>query len=475
MTPSLEPSVTPSSSPSATPSQSPSTTPSLNRSETPSSNPSSQPSEQPSSTPSTSPSLAPPTTISSVPSATPSESPTITPSSSPSESPSIDNVSAQPSEQPSTMPSESPSTNNVSAQPSEQPSTMPSESPSTNNASSQPSERPSTVPSESPSATPNPTAPRRGTVTEDDPFVFTSTFTVSDTCGTSSGVEDLRVEICLVTDVSGSFRDDLPNLQSSANAIFNAVNGAVAEARFGVATFSDYPVAPYGEPGIDIPYTLESPLSPDRDDFVNAINGLTIRRGADLPESQYDAIVGGVQGLTNDFVDAPSCGWSEDSLYTRILMLATDARFHTPADGGPHENNFTSTVAAMNAIGARFVGLIAPGGGPEPAALAAATGGAVVPLNADSSDIIDAIVGGIEELPCRVRARAVGCEPLRVSFSPPRQTVGPGETVSVTTTLSIRNAEPYIGDTITCQIEFIANGEVVLSEGVTVTIVEPSE
>ncbi|KAL7576990.1 hypothetical protein ACA910_006742 [Epithemia clementina (nom. ined.)] len=315
----------------------------------------------------------------------------------------------------------------------------------------------------------------RNTVAEGDPFVFTSTFTVSDTCGTASGVEDLMVEICLVIDVSASFEDDLPNLQSSANAIFNAVNGAVAEARFGVATFSDYPVRRYGIPRIDIPYTLESPLSLDRDDFVNAINGLTIRSGDDIPESQYDAIVGGVQGLTNDFVDAPSCGWSEDSFYNPILMLATDARFHTPADGGPHQNNFTSTVTAMNAIGARFVGLIAPGGEGEPAALAAATGGIVVPLNEDSSDIVDAIIGAIEDLPCRVRARAVGCEPLRVTFTPPSQIIGSGETVSVTTTLSIRNAEPFIGDTINCQIEFIANGEIVFIEGVTVTIVEPSE
>jgi len=54
-----------------------------------------------------------------------------------------------------------------------------------------------------------------------------------------------RVQVCLVTDTTGSYRDDIDNLNEQIGSIVSIVSDAES-AQFGLATFEDYPVSPYG-------------------------------------------------------------------------------------------------------------------------------------------------------------------------------------------------------------------------------------
>ena len=59
------------------------------------------------------------------------------------------------------------------------------------------------------------------------------------------------VDVCLLEDLTGSFLDDIGNLQApgTAGAIFDAVTAASPGAQFAVAGFQDYPVDPFGIAG----------------------------------------------------------------------------------------------------------------------------------------------------------------------------------------------------------------------------------
>ena len=301
-------------------------------------------------------------------------------------------------------------------------------------------------------------------------FQFTTVVTVSPTCGTPKGLEESLYEICLVQDASGSFLDDAPNLVATDEVIYNEVTSAVLGARFGVAAFIDY--AGFGGSLGDFPYRLYSSMSSSLDDWTNGVESIEIMGGSDGPESQYDGIVGAAEGLSNDFVDQPDCGWSDDFTTNRVMIVTTDASFHVPSDGTPYENDFDSTVAVLNRERIRVIGLKAPGASDELDALAAATDGVVLPLTSDGSNIAEAILGGLTSLGCTVVPLSDGCEPLTVSFDPASASVDPGGSVSITTTISLPEGDrsSLIGTTIECDIIFTANGEVRSTRPVSILI-----
>ena len=56
------------------------------------------------------------------------------------------------------------------------------------------------------------------------------------------------VDICLLEDETGSFWDDISNLQggTTASDIYDNIIAESPGAQFAVAGFRDYPVSPYG-------------------------------------------------------------------------------------------------------------------------------------------------------------------------------------------------------------------------------------
>ena len=98
------------------------------------------------------------------------------------------------------------------------------------------------------------------------------------------------VDICLLEDETGSFFDDIANLNTAASGIYDDVVAASPDAQFAVAGFRDYPVGPFGSPG-DWVYRLVSSMNPAKAAWLAGIAALTAGGGADGPEAQYDAIV----------------------------------------------------------------------------------------------------------------------------------------------------------------------------------------
>jgi hypothetical protein len=219
------------------------------------------------------------------------------------------------------------------------------------------------------------------------------------------------VDICLLEDETGSFDDDIDYLQAGTTAedLYNTIVGTSPDAQFAVAGFRDYDVAPYGSPG-DWVYRLLSSMSPFLTDWLDGIGDLTAGGGNDVPEAQYDAIVAAADPSES------GCGWREG--VQRVLVVATDAPFHTPADGGPHVNDHDSTLAALQAESIIVIGLKAGDAGGELDALAAATGGSVQPLSDDGANIATAILNALAELTTDVWW-TVECDAgLNVSLTP---------------------------------------------------------
>jgi hypothetical protein len=107
--------------------------------------------------------------------------------------------------------------------------------------------------------------------------------------------------------------------------------------RFGVATFSDYPVSPYGDSG-DLPFRGVQQLTDDTLSFESALSGLTSTRGGDpgtsAMEALWDLTGGAPHPLASPFAcssgSTPGGCWSPSS--QKAIVLVTSR----PAHNAPH-------------------------------------------------------------------------------------------------------------------------------------------
>ncbi len=268
------------------------------------------------------------------------------------------------------------------------------------------------------------------------------------------------VDICLLEDETGSFNDDIANLQggTTASDLYDAIVAASPDAQFAVAGFRDYPESPYGNTG-DWVYRLLSPMNDAKAAWLAGIGALTAGGGADLPEAQYDAIVAatGPGTFADPTLDTQgNCGWRDPSGGAqRVLVVATDATFHTP--DGTHVNDAASTITALTAQNIIVVGLKAPGAGAELDGLAAATGGSTQALSSDGANIAAGILAGLAAVEVEVSMESTCEPPISTSFSPNPQTVTSGDTATFTETISVAADAP--GGTYTCRDVARINGE----------------
>ena len=111
------------------------------------------------------------------------------------------------------------------------------------------------------------------------------------------------VDVVFAVDISGSYVDDLPNIKAQMPAIVTKLRSAFINIRFGLASFKDFPFAPFGGSG-DFAYLRNLALTTDSAAFLTAVNGLTAAGGGDTPESQYETIyqilTGAGRDLNND-------------------------------------------------------------------------------------------------------------------------------------------------------------------------------
>ncbi|MCC5607327.1 hypothetical protein LC612_11135 [Nostoc sp. CHAB 5834] len=145
-------------------------------------------------------------------------------------------------------------------------------------------------------------------------------------------------DIVLLQDLSGSFGDDLPRLREIIGPLVDNLQNSIlerifgADPFFGVSSFVDKPVDPFGTSG-DYVYRQDLALTRDSNSVVSTVNSSTfsIKNGVDESEAQLEALL----QLTFD----PNYR----SGSTRIALIVTDAPFHLAPDGVTQQTGSTIT------------------------------------------------------------------------------------------------------------------------------------
>ena len=214
------------------------------------------------------------------------------------------------------------------------------------------------------------------------------------------------IDVQFLQDLSGSFGDDITTVRSLVPGILGALRAVQADSLFGVTSFIDKPVSPFGVTGEWV-YQLELSLGSSATALTSTYGALAIHSGADEPEAQ-------IESLMQVALHATETGFRPDSAH--FVVLFTDAPFHRAGDGaaggittpnngdaltpgnGAQEDyplvgqvrtaleaaNIIPIFAIANNYGSVYQGLVTDLGR-----------GAVVTLTADSSNIIAALTAGL--------------------------------------------------------------------------------
>lgn len=251
-----------------------------------------------------------------------------------------------------------------------------------------------------------------------------------------------KLDFLLLIDLSGSYGNDLANIRSIDDGLFDDISASVSDSRFAVASFIDYPTLPWGV-STDYPFNLDQDFTSDKSAWTGAIDALTLGSGYDTPESQYAGLKG----------SAESASWRDDA--TKVIAITTDASFHVPSDsGGTYPGpSREETLAALNAENIKVIAIKAPGATAQMDDVADETGGSVVTTSSDSSEIADAILEGLGNLPVTVTHEVVGCDPLSVSLFPAQVTVTGGEDAVFQELIQVP-LEVDEGTNVSCQVVF---------------------
>eukprot|EP01071_Lankesteria_metandrocarpae_P008068 Lankesteria_metandrocarpae@DN4854_c0_g1_i4.p1 len=224
-------------------------------------------------------------------------------------------------------------------------------------------------------------------------------------------------EFLFIQDLSSSFQDDMDTLNTLAETLFTGLNDTFPDAMFSLASFIDKPIAPYGDLSAgDYCYQLHSAMTRNIADLVLNIRRLTVRAGGDLPESQLDALH---RGLLLDNV-----GWThsekdeKDRFVLRVAILVTDATFHVagetsliPFSGDPNMHCAQYGYPSLAQVKDAFVErnaiplFLISGDNKSDYQLMVddiGKGGSVQTLTSDSSNVIEAIAAGLNEITCQV-------------------------------------------------------------------------
>ena len=169
--------------------------------------------------------------------------------------------------------------------------------------------------------------------------------------------------------LTGSFTDDIGNLQTPGRPkpFFDAVTAACRRAVRGHG-LQDYPAQRRDRRRLRLPAVQRHERVGGElgrrhqrvDDPVDCARVATSPRRNSTRSSRRPA-----RGTFNDPTvgEQPDCGWRAGPNVTHVLVVATDAAFHTP--DGTHVNDSASTTAALQAQDILVIGLKAPGAGTE--------------------------------------------------------------------------------------------------------------
>jgi hypothetical protein len=229
------------------------------------------------------------------------------------------------------------------------------------------------------------------------------------------------LDLVFLQDLTGSFGDDLATVRSVAPQVVAAVQALQPDSRFGVATFADKPISPFGSSG-DYVYQTKLALTANAAQVQTTYNALTLASGSDYAEAQIEALM--QAALRNG-----ELGYRSDAL--RVVVLFTDAPFHVAGDGasasirtanngdavldgtvagtGEDYPSIVQVATALNRAGIYTVFAVTSDVLSTYQTLAAQLGNATaVTLSSNSANIVSAVTTGLTTATTTIIENAVG-------------------------------------------------------------------
>lgn len=266
------------------------------------------------------------------------------------------------------------------------------------------------------------------------------------------------VDVFFIVDLSSSFKDDLPIFKTQAPEIISSLKASSPDIRFGLGSFEDYPISPFGgDAAGDVAYRRNIDLTLDSDAVEAVISGLSTRFGGDLPQSQLPALFQAATGDGQTIAGFPKANIPAGQQANfrdgaiKIIVLWTDASFHKPGDPGdiPYPGpSFAETVDAILALDPPMVIGISSGGDgiADLKMIAKATGALAPPGGVDCNDdgTIDILKG--EPLVCTIASSGVGIgraitalveAAIEAVNNPPIANAGPNQSVNERATVTL--------------------------------------
>ena len=251
---------------------------------------------------------------------------------------------------------------------------------------------------------------------------------------------DIQIaDVYFLMDTTGSMGGEISNLASSlTGTVIPGIQAAIPDVWFGVGGFDDYPCCGYGDAASgDLAYYNLQNMTSSAPAAQSAVSSLRSHYGVDGPESHVPALHaiatgcgdgGGSYGVSNDAActNPALIGYPHfRGGSVPIIILMTDALMHNgPGNYDPYSGipgvtppTYTQTVAALNAIHARVIGVDSGGGSSHLTTLANDTGtvGAGGPLVYSISgtgtglggQVVDAVEELVDSVPMDIAARGV--------------------------------------------------------------------
>ncbi|MEA5576227.1 putative Ig domain-containing protein [Anabaena sp. UHCC 0451] len=134
-----------------------------------------------------------------------------------------------------------------------------------------------------------------------------------------------NLDLVLLQDTSGSFVDDVNILRSLITDLTHSILEIAPDTQFGVASFADKPIIPFGHPLFAYVYRTDLPITDKinllQETYDNLSAGVS---SGDLPESSLEALL--QLALRENEIN-----FRTDS--QRYVVLTTDADYHRAGDG----------------------------------------------------------------------------------------------------------------------------------------------
>ena len=181
-----------------------------------------------------------------------------------------------------------------------------------------------------------------------------------------------EADIFFLVDVTGSMMQEIEQIRARlSDTIAPGIARTIPDVRFSLAQYAEFPQPPYGDFS-DLPFEMLTPSTSDLGTLQRGLDALVLRSGGDGPESAIEALYLAATGESLGVI-VPARRCAADTIGypcfrrtgSRIFLWITDAPSHNGPFGehpygdevAPRPHQYEETIAALNRIGAKVLGL----------------------------------------------------------------------------------------------------------------------